>query len=90
MIRSYVAIISRLGLEYLVPETEHAVPFLLRRAHRRRAVQAVCYWAVMQDRTAREVARCLQCRRYDDAFLALCAQAACFGPILPFHAEEFG
>lgn len=69
MARSYVGIISPRGLESLLPETEHAVPFLVRRAYGRRSGEAVCYWAVMPDSTARQVETQLEARFHEDAFL---------------------
>lgn len=90
MVNSYVGIISGRGLESLVPETEHAVPFLVRRAYRRPTSEAVCYWAVMQDEVAREVQGHLQRCRHDDALLALRRHAAHFGTILPPHSEDTG
>jgi hypothetical protein len=87
MVRSYVGIISRRGLELLLPETEHAVPFLLRRAYCRHSAGAICCWAVMQDAAAGEVQRQLLFRRYEDAFLSLRVKAACFGTILPPSAD---
>ena len=83
MANSFVGIISPRGLELLLPETEHALPFLVRRAYRRRPTEAVCYWAVMQDSAAAEVRRQLQGRRREDAFLALRALADFFGTIPP-------
>ena len=88
MVNSYVGIISRRGLESLLPETEHAVPFLVRRAYRRRPTEAVCYWAVMQDTAARKVKRQLQWKRYEDALLTLRTQAAHFGTISPPCVDE--
>ena len=83
MVKSYVGIISSRGLESLLPETEHAVPFLIRRAYRRRPTEAVCYWAVMQDTVAGEVKRQLEWKRYADALLTLRTLATYFGTISP-------
>jgi hypothetical protein len=90
MVNSYVGIISGRGLESLVPETEHALPFLVRRAYRQRPSKAVCYWAVMQDEAAREIQSYLQRRRHDDALMALREQAAHFGTILPSQSDDGG
>ncbi len=90
MVKCYVGIISRRGLESLLPETKHAIPFLLRRAYRREPTEAVCYWAVMQEAAALEVQRQVQSRRHEEALLALHAWAAHFGTILPPCFEEMG
>jgi hypothetical protein len=90
MAKSYVGIISHRGLESFLPETRHAVPFLVRRAYRRQPAEAICYWAVMQDTVAGEVRQQLQCQRYEDAFLTLRMKAAHFGTILPPSADVSG
>ena len=88
MARSYVGIISPRGLESLLPETEHAVPFLVRRAYGRRPGEALCYWAVMPDSTARGVELQLQAHFHEDAFYRLRGEAAHFGTILPFGVDD--
>lgn len=88
MARSYVGTISRRGLESLLPETEHAVPFLIRRAYRRRPTEAVCYWAVMDDTTARDVEEQLRWQWYEEALLTLQVRAMDIGTILPPYAED--
>ena len=90
MVNSYVGIISRRGLESFIPDTEHAAPFLLRRAYRRQPPEAICYWAVMQDAAAREVERQLQWRRHEDALATLHARATYFGTFLPPDFEDTG
>lgn len=89
MVKCYVGTISRRGLESLFPETPHAVPFLVRKAYRRRPTEAVCYWAVLPDTAAREVKRQLQWCEYEEALATLRGQAACFGTIPP-TAEDAG
>jgi hypothetical protein len=88
MVNSYVGIISRRGLESLLPETEHAVLFLLRRVCRKYCGEASCYWAVMQDSAASEIQRHLQWRRYEDALLALRTRATYFGTIAPSDSDD--
>ena len=83
MVNSFVGIISSRGLELLLPETEHALSFLVRRAYRRRPTEGVCYWAIMQDSAAAEVRRQLQQHRHEDAMFALGALAEYFGTIPP-------
>lgn len=90
MVNSFVGIISRRGLESLVPETEHAVPFLVRRAYRRRPTEAVCYWAVMEESAAEQVRRQLHGHRHEDAFFALRALAEHFGTILLPSDDDTG
>ena len=90
MVNCYVGIISCKGLESLFPETEHAVPFLLRRAYRRQPTEALCYWAVMQDTAAREVQCRLERRRHEEALFTLRTLAADFGTILPPSFEDTG
>jgi hypothetical protein len=84
----FVGIISPRGLESLVPETDHAVPFLARRAYRRRPTEAVCYWAVMEDSAAEHVRRQLLRHHNEDAFLALRALAEHFGTIPPQSDQD--
>ena len=81
MLSSFVGTISRRGLESLYPETEHAVPFLIRRAYRSSPTREICYWAVMQDAVALQVQHQLVCERREDAFLILRALADYFGTI---------
>ena len=88
MVNSFVGIISPRGLESLLPETEHALPFLVRRAYRKRPTEAVCYWAVMQDSAVAEVRRQLQEHRPEEALLALRALAEYFGTIPPPTDED--
>ena len=88
MVNSYVGIITSRGLESLYPETEHAVPFLARRAHRGGPTEAVCYWAVLQDSVAAEVERQLRGRHHEDALVTLRALAEHFGTIPPPPAED--
>ena len=66
------------------------MPFLLRRAYRLQPTEAVCYWAVMHDTTAREVQRQLQWRRHQDALATLHGQATYFGTFLPPDFEDTG
>jgi hypothetical protein len=81
--KSFVGIISPRGLESLIPETEHAVPFLVRRAYRRRTAKAVCYWAVVDESVADQVRRQLGGHCHEDAFLVLRTLAEDFGTIPP-------
>jgi hypothetical protein len=80
MINSYVGIASQEGLEVFVPEHEHVVRFLARRAGRR---HAACYWAVMPEEAAAEVRRLLDLGEPYEALLALNLVATQIGPLLP-------
>ena len=88
MLDSYIGLISRRGLESLFPETEHAAPFLVRRAYRRQPLEAVCYWAVMEESAAQQVQWQLQWRHHEEAFLVLRALADHVGTILPPPADD--
>lgn len=90
MVKCYVGTISRRGLESLFPETEHAMPFLTRRAYRRRPTESVCYWAVLPDTVARDVQRQLQWQHHEEALATLYGQAAYFGTIPPSASEDAG
>ena len=80
---SYIGIVTPRGLETLIVETEHAAPFLLRRAERRAEDGVVCCWAVLDEKTARYVMRQVIGRRFRDAFCQLNAQALHLGTLLP-------
>jgi hypothetical protein len=88
MIDSYVAIITRRGLEHFCPENKHVLRFMLRRAYRRQPLPAFCYWAVLHDEDARQVRRCLRCRAFADALRALESSATWLGPIFPSHVTD--
>jgi hypothetical protein len=90
VLNSYVGIISRRGLESLLPDGEHAAPFLVRRACRRQPTEAICYWAVMQDTAAKEVERQLQWQLYENALATLHECAKHFGTFLPPEFEDTG
>ena len=85
---SYLGIVAPRGLETLVIETEHAAVFLFRRAGRRPDGDAACCWAVLDERTARNVMRQIDCRRFRDAFWQLNAQAVHLGTLLPPLTED--
>ena len=83
MARSYLGIVTRRGLESLVPETEHAVPFLLRRAGRWRPTPAFCCWAVLPEIAFFKTQYQLDCGHFRDALLTLNAEALHLGTLLP-------
>lgn len=87
MAHCYVGIFSPRGLESFLPETEHAMPFLLRRAYRRGPPASICYWVVAEEDVARQVQRQIADRQRHDAYHTLRTQAREFGTILP---PDFG
>jgi len=80
---SYLGIVTSRGLETLVVETEHAAVFLFRRAARHGDADAVCFWAVLDEKTARNVMRQIDCRRFRDALCQLNSRAVHLGTLLP-------
>jgi hypothetical protein len=85
---SYLGIITPRGLETLVIEAEHAALFLLRRVARRPFGEAIAFWAVLDDRTARDVARQINGRHFEEALGHLNARALHFGTIPPPLQED--
>jgi hypothetical protein len=85
---SYLGIITRRGLEQLVLETEHAAPFVLRRVARKSVGEAVGCWAVLDERTARDVTRRVSDRRFEEALHQLNTQAIHLGTLLPPLLED--
>lgn len=59
MANAYVGIAELNRLRILVPETEHAAVFLQRRIIRRRMRQAMCFWAVLDEKIAKEIMQSL-------------------------------
>lgn len=88
MTDSYLAIVSSRGLERLVIETRHAAVFLFRQAARQPLSDAVVCWAVLDDRTARNIGRQVQARRYEEALRQLNARAYHLGTLLPSMSED--
>lgn len=83
MTNSYLGIITARGLETLVVETEHAALFLLRRVARRPLGEAVVFWAVLDDRAARDLARQIGSRQFEESLRQLNARALHLGTLLP-------
>lgn len=88
MSNSYLGIITPRGLETLVIETEHASLFLLRRVARRPFGEAIAFWAVLDDRTARDVTRQIGGRQFEDALRQLNARALHLGTLPPPLQED--
>jgi len=85
---SYLGIVTPRGLETLVVETEHAAVFLFRRAARQAHGKALCFWAVLDDKTAACVMRQIDGRRFQDALCYLNAKAVHLGTLLPPLTED--
>jgi hypothetical protein len=85
---SYLGIITPRGLEMLVVETEHAGLFLSRRAARQPLGEAVVCWAVLDEKTARDVKRQITCRRFQEALRQLDRRAFHLGTVLPSLLED--
>ena len=88
MFKSYVGIITREGLESLLPENDHVVRFLVRRAYRTQPPQALCYWAVMPDSAADHISRQLSWGEHGPALVTLHASAVGLGTMLPEETQE--
>ena len=88
MTDSYLAIITTRGLERLVVETEHAALFLFRQTARRPSGEALVCWGVFDEKAARDIARQIACRHYDDAFHQFTSKAYHLGTLLPSSHEN--
>lgn len=83
MAQSYLGIVTRKGLQWLVPETEGAEQRL--RAKAQNACQGAyyCCWAVLQREIARDLQLQLRAEYYCEALIQLNVEAESLGPILP-------
>jgi hypothetical protein len=88
MLKSFVGIATRSGLEVFLPEHEHSVRFLARRSLREARRQAVCYWAVVSDDVAAEVQHQMELGESFAALLLLDQGATEIGSILPATGFE--
>lgn len=87
MTESFVGIVSRLGLEGLWSEEEHAMLFLLRRARRIQDRQAACIWVVIDVALARRVMEQLHLGNRYDALVLLQTVAVDLGLVFPERKE---
>ena len=87
MLKSYVGIVSRRGLEAFFPENDHVLRFLIRRAYRSYQIDTVCFWAVLQDSIGNAIEQLLECGRPADALLALQHLATEIGTVYPDEPE---
>src|SRR3954466_9089221 len=87
MLNSYVAIITRNGLQAFLPEREHVVRELVRRAYQDPGRCALCCWAVIPATAALEVARQMDEGHHHAALKTLEYAATTLGPILPSNPD---
>lgn len=88
MLKSYVGIVTRRGLESFFPEDDHVLRFLMRRTYRSRQSNAVCFWAVMEDSIADTIKFLLECGLPDEASLTLQYLATEFGTVCPEEPKD--
>ena len=88
MTDSYLGIITTRGLERLAIETEHAAVFLFRQTARRPSGEALVCWAVLDEKTARDIAHQIKCRHYEGAFHQFTTRAYHLGTLLPPSLED--
>ena len=88
MTDSYLGIITTRGLERLAVETEHAALFLFRQTARHPSGEALVCWAVLDENTARDIARQIACRHYEDAFHRFTSKAYHLGTLLPSSLDN--
>ncbi len=81
--KSYIGIITPRGLVSLVPETDGAASFMIRRTYGEQLRKEACCWAVMPDTVANIVQEKLSRQRFQDALVTVSAEATCCGTILP-------
>lgn len=82
MVRSYLGVVTRKGLELLVPETEQAEAFVQQRI-RGHAGKAICCWAVLADPAERQVRLQLRLGRWREALVKLNQESRCLGTMMP-------
>ena len=90
MAKSYVGIITRDGLQSFLPENDHVVRFLVRRAYRRQPLEALCYWAIVADSAAEGITRQLSYGEFGQALATLHACALRLGTVLPSDTDSIG
>lgn len=88
MVESYVGIIGKRGVESFLPENQHTLHFLMRRAYRSRPMRAVCYWAALRDTDARSIEEQLDADNGHEALRMLEYCATHFGTIPPAAFAE--
>ena len=87
MVRAYIGIVTRRGLEALYEENDHVVRFLNRRVCRRRRAGGLL-WAAMDDDGAEFVGVQLALGEMQAALRSLEAYALYYGPMFPDSADR--
>ena len=87
MVRAYIGIVTRRGLEALYEENDHVVRFLNRRVCRGRRAGGLL-WAVMDDDAADFVGVQLALGEMQAALRSLEAYAHYYGPMFPVSADR--
>lgn len=83
MLNAYLGIVSPAGLEMLVPEHEHTLPFLMRRLGRRSCRRECGVWFVLPQETAEEVQWLLEAGESCEALRWSQLGARDFGVLVP-------
>ncbi|MHC4880785.1 MAG: hypothetical protein ACYTGL_30390 [Planctomycetota bacterium] len=84
---SFVGIASPSGLELMVPESDHVIRFLMRRAYRSKRTGAVCFWAIMDEAIAITVTDLLHSGRPEHALLVIQMLAVETGSFCPDSSD---
>ena len=85
--QAYLGIITSRGLESLVAETEHAMPFLQRRAYRRYPHEGICCWAVIKPSKVGRICALISAQQFLHALIALNVEAQELGTIPPDYDD---
>jgi hypothetical protein len=83
MLRSFVGIATRNGLETLLPEHAQALRLLKTQAQRHPSGRQLCFWAVLSERVALQVQRHLAAGDAHTALVTLDRNAKQLGPLVP-------
>src|SRR3954451_6100171 len=87
MLKSYVCIVTRNGLQAFLPEREHVVRELVRSAYQDPGRCALCCWAVIPETAALEVARQMDEGDPHAALRPPAGAATTLGRILPSNPD---
>ncbi len=88
MLRSYLGIATRYGLETLLPEHQQAFLRLRNQACLRHSTEPLCFWAVLPEDAAQVVQRELRAGKPLAALATLDQHAQQLGPLLPFDEPD--
>jgi hypothetical protein len=87
-LRQGQALITARGLERLAIETDHAAVFLFRQTARWPQGEALVCWAVLDEKTARDITRQVNSRHFEEAFRQFNTRAYHLGTLLPPSLED--